>query len=188
MNIKKIAILLFCLFLFCASSFIICAADYSEYFEYSGVAISDTIASRLQGYAVNYMASHPYRYWLSLRVGEYQYLIAFFNDLEDYSASSVLQLDGVYVVYDEHYYSYTTGSGASIRTYYQAGFSDVYDMPVSVSLSRGYFVGNFAGTVAVNGSQTDSNTSYLKYILYIILIFLFLYIAFQFVKKRWFIQ
>lgn len=161
------------------------AAYYTEYYEYSGSAISSTIASTLESYAFNIINdnSNDYKYWVGVRVGQYEYLLFIYSSLDDLFINSVIAFStGQVYMYDEHLYSYTYGN--SYR--YQAGFSAVDNVDVAVSLTRSYIIGNVPGTIAVNAEhETVFDMQYVEYILYTLIIFLLLFVAFKFLNKRW---
>lgn len=159
------------------------AITLAEYSEYSGSAISSTNSNLLEGYAFNLLndSSNNYNYWVAVRVGQYEYLLCLFNSLDDYTCDTRLSVSGACYLYDERMYSYVDG----INTRYQAGF-EYADTTATVTLSRGYIIGNVPETIGVNTSdQTALNMKYVKYLLYSVLIFLLLWVAFQFLNKRW---
>lgn len=157
-------------------------SNYTEYFEYSGQAISSSVSNTLQAYAFNYMNDTLYgnenaKYWAGIRVGQYQYLLWIFYHERDLSFSYGPQLiNGYAFIYDERMYSYVNDN----RTYYQAGFREV-SLPCTVEITRNNLIGNFYGTMAVN--PVADNMSYdklfsefnlnLKYILYTLIFLCF---------------
>ena len=174
-----VAVLMSCLTLFAS------AADYVEYYEYSGVGISESVAKQLSSYALNFCSSRGYRYWSAVRVGQYQYLIAFYNKDSDFHYGNVAELfEGAYCIYDEHMYSYRDGN----NTRYQVGMSNISYSSVTVQITRGYTIGNNSGNYGVSSYTSDMDSVYLRYALYVLIIFMLLYVAFQFMKKRWLIQ
>lgn len=169
------------------------AGSYTEYYQYSGQAISSTTANTLEGYAFNYLryrnpeSNEIYNYWCAFRIDQYKYLILLANDYSDLvfnrSNFTVKLNDGIGVIYDEHLYSYNENN----RVVYQAGLgtSYVYD-PITVQLTRGYVIGNVFNTSAVNPEhETSLYVKYIPYILYTLIFFLLLFVAFKFLNKRW---
>lgn len=157
------------------------ADSFTEFYEYSGTAISSTTSNILEGYAFNIMNDpvNDYDSWFAVRVGQYQYLICVFRMSEDVDFSS-MPSDGTYVVYNERLYSYVDNT-----TRYQAGFTNVSGS-VSINFTRYYMIGNCYGTIGVNMSdQASHDMKYVKYLLYTLIIFLLLWVAFKFMNKRW---
>lgn len=163
------------------------AVSYTEYYQYSGSAISDSLADKLTGYALNVISNSDYRYWFAVRVAQYQYVICFSVLPSDISltSSSVQLKNGVYAVYDERKYSYQSGTNT---TSYQVGISALTENSVTVSLNRSYILGNISGSFGDGSFTSDRNSDYLKWIFYVVLIFMLIDVAFQFIKKRWLIE
>lgn len=164
------------------------AAYYTEYYEYSGTGISTTIASTIESYAFNIIndSSNRYKYWTAVRVGQYEYLLFVYSSLDDLLINSVISFSsGQVYMYDEQLYSYNTGTTYN-QTRYQAGFTPVDNVDIAVSLSRYYIIGNVPGTIAVSADhQTAFDMQYVRYILYTLIFFLLLFVAFKFLNKRW---
>lgn len=157
------------------------AVSYTEYYEYSGSGISSTVSNVLSGYAFNVLNDYANSYdsWFAVRVGQYQYLICIFTLTDEFLFTSLPE-DGTYVLYDERMYSYQDNNYR-----YQAGFRFINEK-VSLTLNRSYLIGNCYGTISVDTSeQTSLNVKYVRYILYTLLIFLFLFVMFKFLNKRW---
>lgn len=184
MDVKKlICIFISVLFIFLIFCVPVSAYSFTEYYEYSGSGISSTNSSLLEGYAFNLLndSSNDYNYWVAVRVGQYEYLLCLFNALDDYSCGSTLSVSGACYLYDERMYTYTDGYNAR----YQAGF-EFADTSATVTLTRSYMIGNVPETIGVNTSdQTSLDMKYVKYLLYTVIIFLLLWVAFQFLNKRW---
>lgn len=163
--------------------------SYTEYYEYSGTAISATTANILEGYALNYMRTYDddYNYWAACRISQYEYLLVCFKSLDDFvfdkTAFTAEALSGNGFIYNERLASYSD----SIRTYYQAGLSPtVISAPIRLQLTRGYVIGNINNSIAVNPEhETVLNHKYIQYILYTLIVFLLLFVAFKFLNKRW---
>lgn len=171
------------------------AADYTytEYYSYSGVGISDSLCTKLTGFALNYCREYGYSHWCAVRVDQYKYLLCFVYSSSDIDflllhSRSLDLYNALFFIYDEHCFSYQNNN----TTVYQAGFSSVREgASVRVSLNRSYIIGNIPGSFG-NGSVTSeinsNNFVYLRFLLYVVIIFMLLYVAFQFIKKRWLIQ
>lgn len=170
------------------------AGNYTEYYEYSGQAISSTVANTLEGYAFNYLryrnpsSGDKYNYWCAFRISQYQYLILCGVDYSDfvfdYIKFTVRLNNGIGIIYDEHLHSYNDGN----RVVYQAGLKngDYITAPITIQLTRGYVIGNLYNTTAVNPEhETVFNLKYIPYILYTLIFFLLLFVAFKFLNKRW---
>lgn len=169
------------------------AGNYTEYYEYSGQAISSTVANILEGYAFNMLryrnpfTDDIYNYWCAVRIDQYKYLILFAADYSDFVydfRSFTIKLDeGLGVIYDEHLYSYNDNN----RVVYQAGLQVAYVYPpITIQLTRGYVIGNVYNTTAVNPEhETALYMRYIPYILYTLIFFLLLFVAFKFLNKRW---
>lgn len=178
--------LVFCSFFIPVSA----AADYTEYYQYNGQAISTSVAEVLSGYAMNAIRTSPdmYRYWLAFRLDAYKYAIVLFYGLDSYSFDRSTYLgtvsDGCVMIYDQRLFSYQNGN----QTYYQAGLSPYTDFsaPFTFQATRGYLIGNIDATIAVHPEYESAlYFDYIKYILYTIVIFLFIFVAFKFLNKRW---
>lgn len=165
-------------------------SNYTEYYQYSGQAISSSIADVLSGYAISTIRTFPdlYRYWAAIRIDNYKYAILLFPDLDSYSininAMRVTVTEGCVLIYDQRIASYQNGT----QTIYQAGLSPNtdYNAPFVFQLTRGYVIGNVDGCIAVNPeAEVIFYQDYILYILYTLIIFLFVFVAFKFLNKRW---
>lgn len=164
------------------------ASNFTEYTKYSGFPISSSVQDILGGYAYNVMndmTSTFYKHWVGIRVDEYKYLIMFFASMDDVTVSSSFTLNkGVAYVYDERMHSYVD----DYRTYYQPGIYPV-SLPCSVQISYLNVIGNIPQTMnseAVAYSRLDyNNFTNIKNILYTLVAFLLLFVAFKFLNKRW---
>lgn len=191
---NKIIAVFLCLTLFItAFAFSASAAgSYTEYYQYNGQAISTAVSDVLAGYAINSIRQFPdyYRYWFAFRLDEYRYAIVLMPDAECYNMNTSTMIgtvdDGIMIVYNQRLASYNTGSGYN-QTYYQAGLepTTIY-APLNIQFTRGFVVGNIADTINVHPEyESVLYFEYIKYILYALLIFLFLFVAFKFLNKRW---
>lgn len=169
------------------------AGNYTEYYEYSGQAISSTTANILEGYAINYLryqnndTGKKFNYWSAIRIGQYQYLILLCSERSDYTVNhntfNFALNDGLGVIYDERLYSYTDNN----RVVYQASLQPLtITEPIRVQMTRGYVIGNIEDTFAVNPEhEIILYIKYIPYILYTLIFFLLLFVAFKFLNKRW---
>lgn len=167
------------------------ASTYTEYTQFSGFAFSESMRDLISGYAYNYINSnnfgtYPYKYWVAVRVDEFKYLLLLFQDLDDlqFTSSGVSLVSGEAVLFDEHAHSYSD----NYRTYYQLATSYVTSFPVNINVRYINTIGNISSSI--NPSFNDKSYSEniiltLEYIFYTVLIFLFLFVAFKFMNKRW---
>ena len=191
--IKKIFIVFVCVCLLscCLIVPVSAASSYTEYTQFSGFAFSDSMREIVSGYAYNYINSNflgngIYNYWVAVRVDEYKYLLLLFEDLEDlqFTSSGVSLVDGEAVLFDDHAHSYTD----NYRTYYQLGTSYVFNFPVNISVRYINTIGNISSSVNptfTDKSYFDNSILSLQNIVYTLLVFLFLFVAFKFMNKRW---
>lgn len=166
------------------------AGNYTEYYEYNGQAISSSNADVLSGIAINYMQTFPdiYKYWFAFRIGDYRYAIVLFSELESFSLNAGTNKasvsEGIVIFYNVRLNSYQNGS---YNTYYQSGIeSSVDSAPINITFTRNYIIGNIPGCISVHPEYEASlYFKYIKYILYSIIVFLLLFVAFKFLNKRW---
>lgn len=179
--------IVFCSFCIPVSS---AGSVYTEYYQYNGQAISSSVAEILSGYALNALRQSPelYRYWVAFRIDSYKYAICLFSDIDSYSLNKdtlkATVNDGCVMIYDQRLSSYQTGT----QIHYQAGLYPLSDFnaPFTLQFTRGYVIGNVDGTISVNSdAEISLYFDYFVYILYTLIIFLFLFVAFKFLNKRW---
>lgn len=168
------------------------AGSYTEFYEYNGQAISSSVADVLCGYAINCMKQFPerYRYWFAFRLDDYRYGIVLMPSYDSYNLNPSTMIgtvsEGRIIFYNQRLASYNTGSGYN-QTYYQAGLEPSYvSAPLTIQFTRGFIIGNIADTINFHPEHESAlYFEYIKYILYTLLIFLFLFVAFKFLNKRW---
>ena len=168
------------------------AGSYTEYYEYNGQAISTAVADILTGYAVNNIRQFPdiYRYWFSFRLDEYRYAIVLMPSVDSYKLNISTMVgtvnNGVMIVYNQRLSSYSNGTGYN-QTYYQAGIETGNTKgPFTIQITRGFFIGNIADTINFHPEyESVLYFDYIKYILYTVIVFLMLFVAFKFLNKRW---
>lgn len=189
---KKVFLIILCFCVLSCCFFIqsSAAGNYTEFYEYSGQAVSSANADVLSGIAINYMQTFPdiYKHWFAFRVGEYRYAIVLFPELESFSLNASTNKatvsEGIVVFYNVRLNSYQNGN---YNTYYQAGVeSSVGTAPTTIQFTRNYIIGNIPGCINVHPEyESVLYFEYIKYILYSIVVFLLLFVAFKFLNKRW---
>ena len=191
--IKKFFLVFICVCILSCSLFVASSAagsHYTEYYQYNGQAISTSVAEVLSGYALNAIRTSPdlYRYWFAFRLDTYKYAIVLFSDIDSYSFDKSTYMcyvsDGCVMFYDQRLFSYQNSN----QTYYQAGLSPNTDFnaPFTFQATRGYLIGNIDATIAVHPEYEDVlYYDYVVYILYTLIAFLLLFVAFKFMNKRW---
>lgn len=168
------------------------AGSYTEYYEYNGQAISTAVADILSGYAINYIKHFPdsFRYWFAFRLDEYRYAIVLMPSVDSYKLNSSTMVvtvnNGIMIVYNQRLSSYSAGTGYN-QTYYQAG-PEPGNLagPFTIQLTRGFIIGNVVNTINFHPDyESVLYFDYIKYILYTVVVFLMLFLAFKFLNKRW---
>lgn len=185
-SVFVVVTILFTIFSFSSSA----AEKYTEFYEYNGQAISSADADVLSGIAINLLRRSPdrYRYWCSFRIDEYRYAIVWMSDYDSYTLDSktykATVTDCVVNIYNKRLYS-TSNNG--YNTSYQAGIEPVeYRGDIEVQFTRGYAIGNIPATINVHPEyESVLYFEYIKYILYTLVAFLLLFVAFKFLNKRW---